>query len=95
MSNDNVKNEEEEGQLVNRWDENGNYWSVCIEKTCQRNWYLKPDEQRFYNEQGYVLPKRCWNCRKKRKKMKKNRAKAAFYSSEEKSFDKVWGQENG
>lgn len=38
---------------------------VC--QDCQKNFTFTVDEQRFFKKKGFVDPKRCPDCRKKRK----------------------------
>lgn len=40
-------------------------------KECEKAFYITPDEQKFYAEKEFSLPKRCFNCRQKRREHKK------------------------
>lgn len=36
---------------------------------CGKEFIISPSEQKFYNKKGYNLPKRCFDCRKNKKKI--------------------------
>lgn len=50
---------------------------VCIEPKCNKPFVISLKEKKFYEEKGWELPKRCKECRQKRKaaKEKKNAAR--------------------
>lgn len=37
----------------------------CME--CGKSFEMTTEEQKWYKEKGYELPKRCFDCRKKRR----------------------------
>lgn len=41
---------------------------TCIQ--CKRNFYISVSEKKFYDDKGYTLPLRCFNCRKARREEK-------------------------
>lgn len=55
MSDDNKKDSED-------------LWATCIQ--CSKDFYIRPAEQAFYQAQNFIMPKRCWNCRKTRREAK-------------------------
>ncbi len=55
----------------------GNLDLVCVD--CDRDFYIKEEDQEFYKNLGFDLPIRCWYCRKKRKAAKRDKAKSAVY----------------
>ncbi len=54
----------------------------CVQ--CQSDFYIKEDDQLFYERRDLELPKRCWKCRKenKEKAAKARAAQAAQARSE-------------
>lgn len=46
-------------------------------KDCGAEFEISPGEQRFYAEREWDLPKRCKDCREKRKKEKSNEKNGA------------------
>lgn len=42
----------------------------CVD--CHREFYITVKEQEFYKGKGWTLPKRCFNCRQKRKANENN-----------------------
>jgi len=61
--------------------EEGHIWLNCV--SCSRKFFFKDSERAFYESQGYALPIRCWNCRKRRAAQKNKRAKNALYQGAE------------
>lgn len=43
---------------------------VCIEPGCGKEFILKEKSIKFFEEKGLTKPKRCWDCRQKRKALK-------------------------
>lgn len=76
------------------FDDQGNYCRNCVQ--CEREFYFKPEEQEFYKKHGYDFPKRCWNCRQQRRKVKENKAAAVVYKPADpppppvSEFEKSW-----
>ena len=48
---------------------------TCI--TCNVDFYVSEADQEFFKDQGFDMPKRCWDCRQDRKQEKTNQAKNA------------------
>lgn len=44
----------------------------CIERDCPNTFTITEGEERFYTDKGLFLPKRCPDCRKKRKDQKES-----------------------
>lgn len=45
----------------------------CIENTCRAKYTITAGEQEFFADKGFTLPKRCVDCRAKRKVEKQKR----------------------
>lgn len=45
-------------------------------KTCNKVFHMNRKEVQWYSRMGYPLPKRCPDCRKKRKEVKESEKKA-------------------
>ncbi len=40
----------------------------CVERNCSNMFMITEGEERFYHDKGLYLPKRCPDCREKRRK---------------------------
>ena len=49
-------------------DDKGKEFRTCVD--CQKQFYITESEKQFYAENKYELPKRCYNCRKKKREAK-------------------------
>jgi DNA replicative helicase MCM subunit Mcm2 (Cdc46/Mcm family) len=59
--------------------------SITIKcEDCQKDFYFTDRDQEFYKEKGYSEPKRCFNCRKKRKLEWEARQKGDYKRSDNK-----------
>ena len=65
--------------------------TIC--KDCGKNFTITIEEQRHFKSLGFELPKRCQNCRRKRKEVKK--AAKAEERKRKEAFDKEEKQKNG
>jgi hypothetical protein len=45
----------------------------CIEKGCNKTFVITEGEEQFYTDKGFYLPKRCPDCRAKRRAEKEAR----------------------
>lgn len=45
-----------------------NIYRTCVEPGCKKEFYINDRSQDFYKRQELSLPKRCYECRQKRKK---------------------------
>jgi len=45
---------------------------TCIESDCGKVFELTEREERFFTDKGLFVPKRCPECRKKRREAKRN-----------------------
>jgi hypothetical protein len=43
---------------------------TCVERDCGKTFTITESEERFYTDKGYYLPKRCADCRARRKREK-------------------------
>lgn len=41
-------------------------WRECCQ--CDTDFYIKAEDQKFFESRGLELPKRCWSCRQKNKR---------------------------
>ena len=41
-------------------------WRECIQ--CESDFYIKEEDQKFFEAKNLELPKRCWPCRQKNKR---------------------------
>lgn len=46
---------------------------TCVEEGCGNEYTLSVGEQRFFIDKGFYLPKRCEDCRARRRKEKQER----------------------
>lgn len=42
----------------------------CVEQDCRKKYIITAGEQAFYAQKGFQLPRRCPDCRAKRKREK-------------------------
>lgn len=49
-------------------EETGEEKKIVVCKDCNKEFYLTPGEQEFYKSMGWDEPKRCFNCRKEKKR---------------------------
>ena len=45
----------------------------CVEGNCDNDFSISQGEVRFYTDKGYLLPKRCQDCRTRRKKEREDK----------------------
>lgn len=59
--------------VANLEAEGGDLIIVCIEHSCKRTFKFTRSEQEFFSSKGFVIPKRCKNCRSKLKEQRLTR----------------------
>lgn len=45
----------------------------CVERNCPNTFVITEGEEKFYTDKGMYLPKRCPDCRERRKREKEQR----------------------
>ncbi len=62
---------------------------IC--KDCQKEFTLSDAEQKYFLQNGLVLPKRCLACRRARKKSKRDEQKQKQWEEDEKELQTILG----
>lgn len=67
-----------------------NIYIDCVD--CKKQFYFKPSDQARFAKLGLVQPKRCWDCRQKRRNEREGtgQSQEVPYIRPQPSFRKAW-----